>query len=84
MTTINDMEQIYNEMMNRDIDNMMEFLNRNPNLLDFVKNFDEPNGFVWTSNPLIGDIIDKMNEDDHHSPSSMALCLRACQHRLNM
>ena len=82
MTTMIDSIAKYNEMMNRDIDNTMEFLSVNPILLDFVKNFNEPHGFVWSENPLIIDIMNTMNEDDHHSPSSMALCLRECQRRL--
>ena len=52
-------------------------------LEDFVKNFgDEETGFMWSSDPRVQQIGEKL-ESDGHSGASFALTLRECQRRLN-
>ena len=52
-------------------------------LEDFVKNFDdEETGFMWSSDPRVHQIGEKL-ESDGHSGASFALTLRECQRRLN-
>ena len=52
-------------------------------LEDFVKNFDdEKTGFMWSSDPRVHQIGEKL-ESDGHSGASFALTLRECQRRLN-
>lgn len=51
-------------------------------LEDFVKNFDEETGFMWSSDPRVHQIGEKL-ESDGHSGASFALTLRECQRRLS-
>ena len=51
-------------------------------LEDFVKNFDEDNGFMWSCDSRV-DLIGKQLECDGHSGASFSLTLRECQRRLN-
>ena len=73
----------YNILIQIDIKKLMNFLTANPILSNFVKNFDEVTGFIWSENILMDNIINNINDDDHYSPSSLSLCLRECQRRLN-
>mgnify|MGYP004097583919 CR=1 FL=1 len=52
-------------------------------LEDFIKNFDDKEtGFMWSSDPRVHQIGEKL-ESDGHSGASFAFTLRECQHRLN-
>jgi len=50
-------------------------------LVDFVKNFNDERGFMWTNDKRIYDIGDKVI-NDYHSGASFACCLRECQYLL--
>ena len=66
--------------------NLMNLINTQPTWIDFVKNFDEPNGFAWTTNPLCGEIYDAYAEtysDDSLDSSSFPLYMRSCQYVLS-
>jgi hypothetical protein len=57
---------------------MYNFLNNEEGLKNFVTNFNDPSGFVWSNDIRVDEIFRKLNNNDH-SPASFALCLRACQ-----
>jgi len=60
------------------IESAMKFLNRNPELKNFVKNFDDPKGFAWSTHPNIQKLSDGLI-DDEHSATSFAYTMRKCQ-----
>ena len=61
------------------------FLNKpeNNHLKEFVKNFNEPNGFVFSISEEYREIIDGL-DDDGHSGNSFAICMRYCQKLVNL
>jgi len=61
------------------IDTMMKFLKTDIALVNFVKNFNEMNGFLWCDDKRMNQIYDGMNMDDFSSPVDFALHLRKCQ-----
>jgi hypothetical protein len=62
--------------------NILSIIKQNEEWVDFVKNFDEANGFMWTRNKNYFEIHEKIN-DDTISPMHFALYMRSCQHILN-
>ena len=56
----------------------LTYINEFPELIEFVKNFNEENGFMWSSDEKIFKLFDGIN-NPNHSPSSFALTLRVCQ-----
>ena len=62
-----------------------DFLNQSENkhLKEFVKTFNEPNGFAFSTSPEYTEIIDNIN-DDTHSGASLASCMRTCQKIFNL
>jgi len=58
--------------------NAHNFLTEHKNLYHFVKNFNEVDGFAWSSAPEI-DAISNGIENDGHSGASFAFTMRACQ-----
>jgi len=56
----------------------LTYINEFPELIEFVKNFNEENGFMWSSDERIFKLFDGIN-NPNHSPSSFALTLRVCQ-----
>jgi hypothetical protein len=70
---------------------MEEIVNRaltviqsNPDWIDYVKNFNDSNGFMFCESKLlkaIGDAID--DENPCHSGTSIAMCLKECKMLLN-
>ena len=57
----------------------MIFLQKNPALASYVKDFkDEENGFTLSTDPEINSIQEGV-KDDNHSMCSFAFSLRACQ-----
>lgn len=72
-----------NEMDNMMVCKIMNYLTTNNMAFDFVKNFNEPCGFAWTSNPLLYTILDNTDPDGNTSPNVFALYLRLCQSKLN-
>jgi hypothetical protein len=66
--------------------NLMNLITTQPKWVDFVKNFDEPDGFAWSINPLCGDIYDAYSDtynDDSLDSSSFPLYMRSCQYILS-
>jgi len=66
--------------MEPQVQNMMNSI-RNLGLADFVKNFDDDDGFIWSCDPRV-DHIGQAVCDDGHSGASFACCLRDCQYFL--
>ena len=62
------------------LETMYNLLNKSENqhLKEYVTNFNDPVGFVWTTDQEVNIIYDAINDPDA-SPSSFALQLRACQ-----
>ena len=56
----------------------LTYINEFPDFIEFVKNFDDPTGFMWSSDERLFKIFDGIN-NSNHSPSSFALTLRVCQ-----
>ena len=47
-----------------------------------VKNFNEKGGFIFSTNPLMDEIIKGVDPNEMHSGASLAMCLRQCQYKL--
>ena len=60
------------------VEQALTYINEYPEFIDFVKNFDEPTGFMWSSDERLFKIIDGIN-NPNHSPTSFALTLRVCK-----
>jgi len=56
----------------------LSYINEFPDFIEFVKNFNEERGFMWSSDERLFKIFDGIN-NQNHSPSSFALTLRVCQ-----
>ena len=80
MTNNNNMEDKSN-YMEKCISNMMNVIQTDFNLIEYVTYFNGENGFLW-DNDLRKQQISNAVEDDGHSGASFALCLRECQRRL--
>lgn len=81
-TILSEMEDRLNQQFIIDVNNAMIFLNNNIILSDFVKNFNEKGGFIFSSNPLMNEIIKGVDPNEIHSGASLAMCLRQCQYKL--
>lgn len=54
------------------------------NLTEYVKNFNEKNGSLWSGDPSIKSLFNAVvKKDDNHSGASLAICFRKCQQKLN-
>ena len=60
------------------VDQALTYINEFPEFIDFIKNFDEEHGFIWSSDERKIKILDGIN-NSNHSPVSFALTLRVCQ-----
>ena len=60
------------------VEQSLTYINEYPEFIDFVKNFDDPTGFMWSTDERLFKIIDGIN-NPIHSPTSFALTLRVCQ-----
>ena len=56
----------------------LAYIRSKPELVPFVREFDEPNGFMFSSDPRVKD-IDYALEKDGHSGASFTWCMRQCQ-----
>ena len=55
-------------------------INKNPEWVDFIRDFNDDNGFLSSKDERITNIYNVVTaETDIHSGSSFALSLRACQ-----
>ena len=57
---------------------VLNYINEFPDYIEFVKNFNEPTGFMWSRDERLFKIIDGIN-NPNFSPTSYALTLRVCQ-----
>jgi len=60
------------------VEQVLNYINQFPEFIDFVKNFDDPTGFMWSFDERLFKIFDGIN-NENHSPSSFSLTLRVCQ-----
>ena len=81
-TMLSEMEDRLNQQLNEEVNIAMIFLNNNITLSDFVKNFNEKGGFIYSTNPLMDEIIKGVDPNEMHSGASLAMCLRLCQYKL--
>jgi hypothetical protein len=51
----------------------------NTTLREYVRDFNQPSGFAWTSDSEIFTILEGVNDESLSSPNAFALILRACQ-----
>ena len=63
------------------VNNALLFIKTDPEMVDYVKTFNEPNGFAWTQHPIL-EKISSATDKDGHSGASFAICLRICQQKL--
>ncbi len=47
------------------VDQALTYINDYPDLVDFVKNFDDPTGFMWSSDERLFKIFDGLNNPNH-------------------
>jgi len=76
----------YNNSSYELILNMYNHIIKNPEWVDFIKNFNDNdnNGFIFSNDQRISDIYKGVNaENDIHSGASFSLCLRKCQSIFN-
>lgn len=75
----------WSQSLDQSVQHMLQFLNENPNIKEFVKNFDDnQKGFMFSSHPYIYAIsASPLVDQDGHSGASFACCLRQCQQILN-
>ena len=66
--------------MDPQVQNMMKSIHK-LGLVNYVKHFDDENGFMWTSDSRTYDIGNDVLSDGH-SGASFACCLRECQYFL--
>ena len=57
------------------------YIRSKPELIEFVRDFDEPTGFMFSSDARVTE-IDEALDSDGHSGASFACCLRVCQQTL--
>jgi hypothetical protein len=71
--------------MEEKVKNAYNFLNQpeNTHLKEFVKIFNEPDGFAFSISEQYTEIIDALDFDGH-SGSSLAMCMRECQRLFNL
>ena len=67
------------------VERALNVVKSNEKWVDFIKNFNEPNGFMFCDSPELNIIKDAVDEENPiHSGASIALCLQECKHLLNM
>ena len=60
------------------VEQALNYINEVPDFVEFVKNFNEPTGFMWSLDERLFKMFDGIN-NVNHSPTSFALTLRVCQ-----
>jgi hypothetical protein len=69
-----------NNDLKRCIPNMMNVILNDTELIEFVRDFNEERGFMFSNSPYITTIGRQV--DDDHSGASFGTCMRECQYRL--
>jgi len=73
-----------NNMMQETVNRALTVINRNNEWMEYVKNFDDPRGFLFCQSNIVNDIGDAIDEENPiHSGSSIAVCLQQCKYILN-
>ncbi len=73
-----------NTMENEVINRALTVVKSNPEWIDYVKNFNEHNGFMFANSSLLEDIKDAIDsENPIHSGASLAMSLQQCKKILN-
>ncbi len=73
-----------NTMENAVINRALTVVKSNPEWIDYVKNFNQHNGFMFADSALLEDIKDAIDtENPIHSGASLAMCLQQCKKILN-
>jgi len=63
---------------------MYNHIIKNPEWVDFIRDFNDNGGFMYSTDERISDIYKGVNaENDIHSGASFLLCLRKCQSIFN-
>jgi hypothetical protein len=75
----------WSKFLDQSVQHMLQFLNENPNIKEFVKNFnDNERGFMFSNHPYIYVIgSSPLVDQDGHTGATFACCLRECQQILN-
>jgi hypothetical protein len=58
--------------------NALKVIEKDQDLVDFIKNFNEEGGFMFSFDKRLFEIYKELDSDDH-SASSFAITLRCCQ-----
>lgn len=75
---------IDNKMETEIINRALNVINSKPEWIEHVRNFMDPNGFMFNESPLLEDIKDAIDEDNPiHSGASLAMCLQKCKQILS-
>ncbi len=61
------------------IEEALTYINEYPDCIDYVKNFNEESGFLWSIDERKFKIFDGLSQNEEHSPASISLTLRVCQ-----
>ena len=73
-----------NTMENKIVNRALTVVKSNPEWIDYVKNFNQHNGFMFADSALLEDIKDAIDtENPIHSGASLAMCLQQCKKILN-
>ena len=73
-----------NKMEKEIINRALNVINSNPEWIEYVINFMDPNGFMFNESPLLEDIKDAIDEENPiHSGASLAICLQKCRQILS-
>ena len=67
------------------VERALNVIQKNPEWVDSVKNFDdETTGFIYSDSVIINEIISAIDEDNPiHSGASLSFCLNRCKAILN-
>ena len=60
------------------VNEALTYMTEYPDYIDFVKNFNEESGFLYTEDKRVTEIFNGIN-NNNHSGASFALTLRVCQ-----
>jgi len=60
------------------VQNMLNYIKTKPELVKFVREFNDPMGFLFSKSPYVAE-IDYAVDSDGHSGSSFSWCMRQCQ-----
>lgn len=66
------------------IQRALNVVKSNPEWITYIKNFNNPRGFVYCDDKVLNDITTAIDDENPiHSGASLALCLQKCRIILN-